>query len=430
MQPTQCGTWQGVQLVAWKSYDPDDRLVAERCHCDLIPSILPAELLLSSGNTGARSAILEFVDAATREPIECVYAGDGVKLHPGDVPTAGTRYVFASCNNGFQPGALFLSSYFKLRNDGEPQAGRTEVRVSFGRPAQDGLTEEFITRDESIAGAKLTAPLGVLQDFEFIEPVANPASRELQLFPDHDGVVASVGPGVDFSPQLAMSYAFDVSQTCVSVTVPVSSERLTAIGAQMTDVELYRVANEEEFLAGAAPVLIYLGPPREIDYARGLVTGCTDHLSVIIGGVNLLNLSQSSYSPFERTAFPGTAFQYVPRYPFSQFMTGDQQPCADEDLIFPYSTLAVTTLRVPGNAGWIDTGINISDTPNERYPVGVSGTVDLGGPYFAGIGPWGDDTSGIGSSPRSRHRLSSRARRRPTRLSRAQRWEPWLAESV
>ncbi len=398
MEPTQCGTWDGVELIAWKSYDPDDRLIAEHCHCRAIPDALPSEIVLVSGNTGARLATLDLVDAATREPFTCTYTGDGEKLRQGEVPTAGSRYLFSGCSNGLVPGAVIASAYFRLRIDGEPAAGRTEARLRFGEPDVVGgaiQTQEFFSRDDSISGARISVPRGALQPYEVVTPLPDPASAAMQLISTGETTIASVGPGVDFTLLLATSYAFEVNQVCVAVTLPVDGARLVELGVALTDVQLYRIDNPEAYNEGAAPDLVALGHARAIDSAASTVTTCTDHLSIIFAGINLREISYSNYSPLQRTGQSGI-FQTIPRQPFIDQLTALRdlqryEPCSPEDLVFPFKNVAEHSVHVPAQSQWVDTGITITDSPNERYVLSVTGAVDLGGAYFTGLDPWGQD---------------------------------------
>ena len=104
LQPNQCGTWDGVELVAEREYpaaDDDDHrhhrdhhrdrhgakhdsgedtrglaVDAERCLCRAIAFELPAELIVASGDSGHARAKLTFSRSDRAELVTCAYRGN------------------------------------------------------------------------------------------------------------------------------------------------------------------------------------------------------------------------------------------------------------------------------------------------------------------------------------------------------------------
>jgi hypothetical protein len=169
--PDQCGSWDGVELVASRVSGAD-----ERCLCRPIDFKVPANMPVTTNGklatwaayflAGRQRATLSF-RKASGAVVECRYKGERF----GGPPRQGGdwHYVLDRCSDGSVAGANLRADWFSLAVGFRPG----QVKLRLGEPdVVGGVVQEsvFYSSDPRIAEAALYVPRG-----------AAPANQEFTL---------------------------------------------------------------------------------------------------------------------------------------------------------------------------------------------------------------------------------------------------------
>ncbi|MCU1277475.1 MAG: hypothetical protein JWM53_1021, partial [bacterium] len=287
--PDVCGSWEGVELLATKTYKPTESHDAQHCFCRPIAFQIPAYLPVTRGAPGVHKSTFTYRDANTQQMVSCRYDGDG---HGG---SSGSRYVLNSCSNGATALSNATGDYFTLSIDmGDVQNGTTEVQLKIGAPDAPNQVQDFVSTDPRLAGAVLHVPRGAAPPFQdFSLSLANAVGTGEIIGNNGDGAT-TVGRTVGFvANSFTGTFYFSPAPTCARVEIPYDQSTLqtvsngvgpTAMGArQVLDPSLVGDPN--------ATSLARLNADLVVDTTNHTVSFCVQHLSYYVGVVGGLSAS-------------------------------------------------------------------------------------------------------------------------------------------
>jgi hypothetical protein len=290
-----CGSWEGVELDATKTYSPTTSHDSAHCFCHPIAFQIPAYLPVTRGTPGVHKSTFSYHDTSSDQMVSCRYDGDGKG------PMSGTRYVFRSCSNGAAALSSASGDSFLLSIDmGELQSGTTEVKVKIGAPdVVNGAlaVQDFVSTDPRLAGAVLHVPRGAAPPFQtFSLSLADSVPIGAVIGNQGDGAT-TVGPTVGFTADgTTGTFYFNSTPTCARVELPydpataqtvTGAAGLKALGArQVLDPSLVGDPN--------ATSLARLGADIVVDTTNHTISFCVEHLSYYVGSSASLDASVDS----------------------------------------------------------------------------------------------------------------------------------------
>ncbi|MCC6809195.1 MAG: hypothetical protein IT381_17340 [Deltaproteobacteria bacterium] len=417
MLPSQCGTWEGVELLASRAYatnanqcgkkkgSPKEHFTSvdgERCLCAAISFEIPATIAVRAGDAGSATAKLTFTDAAGGGFTTCFFRGEGTSRGICDEPSTpnelGQRFIFESCSDGAVAGDVRLSQYFLFSVDGSPLAGVTTADLRLGEPDVVGgvvQLEEFVTTDANIIGEALIIPRGVVPPFQDFTLVSNAEIAETSIIGDQEMFIV-LGPSSNVNAVgINGAYLFNPSDPCVRLRKTYEPSWLVPFGLTPSDLRLYKIANPIEVLAGEAPTVIEATDIPIVDETNHTISACVSSLSWFFAGARLSRTTNLAPIAIDSRPFvPYGGTQVLSPFDNATYVNGVLKPCGDEDQFFPFEDIATTRVFVPEAGIDVRTGIVVSDSPSLRYVITASGTV-VPFPGSFVLGPWGLDSLAI-----------------------------------
>jgi hypothetical protein len=287
----RCGSWNGITLVAKKTYTPPTAVDDQHHFCRPLTFTVPPSLRVVAGDAGVHKASLTFAGEGGPSTT-CSYKGN---QHGGNSPhaTPGTAYVLESCSDRAPNAASRTASIFSMHIEmGDQKAGDTVVSVTIGNPEPppSGPTpdQQFVATDAAIKGAALSVPLGaapVSQAFSMaLDPIV-PAGHDIH---PGDGLrpIVTLGPAVTFTANgAAEPYLFVATTPCTTITLPYDQAILD--GYPGATPRAFQLLDPNAVPAGKVPV----EPVADVmvDPTTHTISFCTAHLSTYTTGINRTN---------------------------------------------------------------------------------------------------------------------------------------------
>jgi hypothetical protein len=300
--PDLCGTWEGVELSATKSYSPTKSHDDAHCFCRAIAFQIPAEISVTQGDTGVHRATFSYRDTDQDKIVSCTYKGDAHAGHSTGA-TGGGSYAFESCSNGAQAGATAHGDWFSLSlNMGDLVSGTTVATLRLGAPDTDPSGAPFIqdiySTDPSIPNAALHVPRGAAPaGQQFTINVASPLSPPT-IIPNDGDPATSVGPIVDYSAVgVTGTFYFNPTTPCARIDLPYSAAVVDSVAGgpgREVGMRVRQVIDLPDLLVPDLTTLVSVNQDRIVDPTNQIVSFCTAHLTQLLAAWNEYNATFQS----------------------------------------------------------------------------------------------------------------------------------------
>ena len=274
--PDQCGTWDGVELLAsLAGSNADDD---ERCLCRPIEFEVPAALTLTRGNAGRHRAALRFRKDTGAE-VECRYKGERLGGRSGNSEN-GWQYVFERCSDGSRAGAALRADWFALElSSSDAHAGPAEVKLRLGEPdVVGGVVQEavYYSDDPRVPEAALHVPRGAAPDVQDFTLTVLDEVTPGSILQNGQSPVSSVGHALDVSATGTTDFVFtpQPGAACPRIELPFDPD---LIEGELDSIQARQIQDLAALAAGQST----LAPVGDVtvDPLRHTVSFCVEHLS-------------------------------------------------------------------------------------------------------------------------------------------------------